>query len=167
MNYNKWGRAVNVYDPKILVILLIKGIEMKRKLAVLNELIKSMEFRREWFNLPLPLGYTTTGRLHDMSVGGTGARTRIDELRKAGIDIHHRAFRYVDNETGLLNDPDVLGVTDEEIIESRFTRLVDPEGHVMECHAYCLVTPISYIDVENGKLKPQGTKLFEQSTMEF
>jgi len=167
MNYNKWGRAVNVYDPKILGILFIKGIEMKRKLKVLHELIKSMEFKRELFQIPLPLGYTTTGRLHDWDCGGSGARTRIDELRKAGIDIHHRTFRYVDNETGLLNDPEVLGITDPEVIERRFTRLVDPEGHPMECHAYCLVTPVSRIDINTGKLKPKETKLFEESNLEF
>lgn len=139
---------------------------MSRKLKVLQELIDAHIIPRQWFDHPLPQGYTTTGMLHHWDCGGSGARTRIDELRKAGIDIRYKCFQYIEKKTGVLTDPEELGISidNEKMIEKLFYRVRDGFNKPIDCHAYCLFTPVNRIDAETGKLI---LGIFEQSTMEF
>lgn len=175
MNFTGSGKPVRVYHPRILsglFTLLTTKFErdkiMNRKIKVLKELVDCMHQDRKYFGHQLPRGYTTTGHLFTWEVGGSGTSARIDELRKDGIDVKCHSFTHIDKKTKLLCDPQAMGFSKDEIdriLSSRFERLVDPnEGTPIECYAYCLMTPINRIDVENGKLIP--AKL-EQSELEF
>ena len=142
---------------------------MSRKLLVLQELISATINQREWHGHQLPLGYTTTGLLHHWNCGGSGARTRIDELRKAGLQINYKCLNYIEKKTGLLADPEEQGLNVEDhqkAIDKLFVRLTNGWGEMDSCHTYCLATPVEHINQETGELK-KDSNLFQQSTLEF
>jgi len=143
---------------------------MNRKKAILTEVIKAQSEQRKYWGHRLPIGYVPTGDLVNWNIGGSGFSARLDELRKDGIDIKHHSFTHIDLEHNILCDPFKLGFEENEIellLNKRFIRLSDDDGIPIECHAYCLMTPVNKIDVEKCKLFPPEMRALGQTTMDF
>lgn len=139
-----------------------------QKIKVLEVLIDAHKFNQTWYGYELPLGYATTGSLHNATIGGTNARVHIIMLRRSGIDIRYVKFPYINKRTGQLANPEVDGIKDEKIIETKYSRIIDGYNKPLTCHCYCILTPLNLIDAEKGKLiKKRQMGLFEKADMGF